>query len=205
MPEIIPNWHPMFVHFSVALLSLTVLLHLLTKVVGGALQNDVRLVARWCLWMGAVAALFTGATGIYAFNTVAHDTPSHLAMIEHRNLALPTILFFAALAIWSFMQRLKVKEASAPFLLALLVAGGLLASTAWHGAELVYRHGLGVMSLPDAAEHDHAAGHDHADGGHGHDNLDSHPAGDGENMSEEGGETGESVIHLHKDGSAHQH
>ncbi|MBI4937033.1 MAG: hypothetical protein HY846_02215 [Nitrosomonadales bacterium] len=47
----------------------------------------------------------------------------------------------------------------------LVIAAGTLLSTAWHGGELVYRHGLGVMSLPkpEGAGHpnEHGAGHDH--------------------------------------------
>ena len=35
-----------------------------------------------------------------------------------------------------------------PILLIALL--GLLMTTAWYGGELVYRHGIGVMSLPNA-------------------------------------------------------
>ena len=36
MIEIIPNWHPVFVHFTVALLSVAVALYLLVRILPGA-------------------------------------------------------------------------------------------------------------------------------------------------------------------------
>jgi len=53
------------------------------------------------------------------------------------------------------------------FLISMVVAGSILASTAWRGSELVYRYGLGVMSLPksegDGHNHAHGGGHDYGD------------------------------------------
>ena len=40
------------------------------------------------------------------------------------------------------------------------VAGSVLVSTAWHGGEVVYRYGIGVMSLPNVEEG--ADGHNHS-------------------------------------------
>ena len=45
------------------------------------------------------------------------------------------------------------------FASAVIGVWGMVASTAWHGGELVYRHGLGVLSLP-ATEHGQL-GHEH--------------------------------------------
>lgn len=46
------------------------------------------------------------------------------------------------------------------FAAAVIGAWGMVAVTAWHGGELVYRHGLGVMALPEA-EAGHEEGYDH--------------------------------------------
>lgn len=169
--EIIPNLHPMFVHFTVALLSLSVAFHLLDFVTKGA-KVHWRTLAQWNLWLGAGFAIVTVLAGIYAYNTVAHDGPSHAAMTLHRNWALPTLLVFLMLAGWSFVNARAGKTATVPFLVVLVIGGGLLLSTAWHGAELVYRHGLGVMSLPVTSGEGSAQGHDHEHaGGHDHDDL----------------------------------
>lgn len=61
----------------------------------------------------------------------------------------------------------------------LLAAGVLLASTAWHGGELVYRHGLGVMSLPqpegEGHDHEHTDNQMHAPGISVADGAAAHP------------------------------
>ena len=150
MIEIIPNWHPIFVHFTVALLSLAVVFWLVGGLLReGALKQQLLVFARWNLWLGTAFGLVTGLAGWDAYNTVAHDTPSHVAMTEHRNWALAALSVFAVLSAWSFLNLRKQREAGVLFVVVLLAGGALLGSTAWHGGELVYRYGLGVMSLPE--------------------------------------------------------
>lgn len=162
MLEIIPNWHPIFVHFTVALFSLAVVLFVITPFVKSPLKEQWQIVARWALWFGAAITIVTGLTGLYAYNTVAHDTPSHAAMTEHRNWAIATISLFLTLTIWSIVRTRKQKALGTLFIAGMVIAGGLLASTAWHGGEVVYRYGLGVMSLPKTQGEGHA--HEHAPG-----------------------------------------
>lgn len=167
MLEIIPNWHPIFVHFTVALFSLAVGLFVVTRFVKPPLQEQWLIVARWTLWFGAGFTVVTALTGLYAFNTVDHDTPSHVAMTEHRDWAMATITLFMTLAIWSFIRVRRQQALGTVFVVAMAVAGGALASTAWHGGEAVYRYGLGVKSLPKSEGKGHS--HEHADGeGHSH-------------------------------------
>lgn len=162
MFEIIPNWHPIFVHFTVALFSLAVGLFVVTPFIKSPLKEQWQIVARWALWFGAAFTVVTGLTGLYAYNTVAHDTPSHAAMTDHRNWAIATVSLFLILAAWSIFRARQNKAFGALFIAAMLIAGGLLASTAWRGGEAVYRFGLGVMSLPKAKGEGHA--HEHAEG-----------------------------------------
>jgi len=69
-------------------------------------------------------------------------------MIIHRNWAIPTFIVMLVLTIWSFLNYKRKQAANVTFLIMVLLGLGLLASTAWHGGELVYRYGLGVISLP---------------------------------------------------------
>lgn len=159
MIEIIPNWHPVFVHFTVALLSVAVVLHLLALArwpLAPLLRMEAQVVARWSLWLGAGLSLVTALTGWLAYNSVEHDDLSHIAMTDHRNWALVTLALFVVLAVWSLWhwltRRAPNRGLSAVTFATLLAVGGvLLASTAWRGGELVYRYGLGVMSLPNLA------------------------------------------------------
>jgi uncharacterized membrane protein len=175
MIEIIPNWHPIFVHFTVGLLATATALFLLAAALpaDSGLQRQAYLVAHWNLWLGYGFALATALFGWLAFNSVAHDAPSHAAMTEHRNWALATLALYLPVVAWSIARHRAGKKAHALFLAALTALTLMLASTAWHGAELVYRHGLGVLSLPavearESAPHGQDA-HSHTESGeHSH-------------------------------------
>lgn len=119
--------------------------------------------------MGTAFGVVTAIFGWLAFNSVVHDTPSHVAMVEHRNWALSTLALFLVLTGWSVWRyRRKVTATPVTFLVAMLLALALLMTTAWHGAEVVYRYGIGVMSLPKAEKHGTSGE------GHAHDHNDMH-------------------------------
>ena len=197
MFQILPNWHPIFVHFSVALLSIAAVLHLASHFVSNPnLANQWTITARWNLWLGIGLTLLTVAAGWYAYYTVDHDTPSHAAMTEHRNWAMVTFVVFLSIAAWEYYLHRHAKGKGWLFTGLLLVAASLLTSTAWHGGELVYRYGLGVMSLPKSEGAGHA--HDHGDG-EGH--------GDGDMPAETSAPPGASDghAHSHDDGATQPH
>lgn len=163
MIEILPNPHPIFVHFTVGLLLVAVLFHIVVRI-DPARASQWLVVGRWNLWLGVAITAGTLLTGLHAYNTGAHDAASHAAMTDHRNWAAATSLLFLCLAAWSLLRARAGKATGTPFVAALLVASLILGSTAWRGGELVYRYGLGVRSLP-AAETD---GHHHAGNGRDH-------------------------------------
>ena len=186
MIEIIPNWHPIFVHFTVGLLLTSALFHLAAMLASSApLKQALTHAANWTLWVGAGITVATVTAGWIAFNSVNHDTPSHLAMIEHRNWAMVTFAAYVVVAIWSFLRTKHQASVHWPLIIAVGAAGILLLSTAWHGGELVYRYGLGVESLPNPDEHIHAEGAAHA---HSHeDHVHEHDAGHDEPPHDEAG------------------
>ncbi|MEK6747836.1 MAG: DUF2231 domain-containing protein [Pseudomonadota bacterium] len=174
MIEIIPNWHPILVHFTVALFTLAAGLFVVTPFIkSSVLKEQWQIVARWNLWFSAGITLVTGLTGLYAYNTVTHDVPSHAAMTEHRNWAIVAATLILTLAVWSIVRVRRNRALGVAFSVAMAAAGGVLAATAWHGSEVVFRYGLGVKSLPKAEGEGHA--HQHAGGaGHGAE-QDAHP------------------------------
>lgn len=166
MIEIIPNWHPVFVHFTVAMLSLTVGFHLIYPLLSdGKIKQQIHILAHWNLWLGTGFGIITAIAGWFAYNSVAHDALSHAAMTEHRNWALVTISLFIFMTAWSLWSGIKNRQPGKTFLIGLLIGGILLFSTAWHGAESVYRYGLGVMSLPQAEGDGHSHEHGEANAG----------------------------------------
>ncbi len=177
MIQIIPNWHPIFVHFTIGLLGLSVLLFFVSLFVDDSsrLGGFVTTMAKGCLWFGTLFAIATAIAGWFAFNSVRHDTPSHAAMSIHRNWALATLTVFLVLAVWSIIRERRGNTGNRiVFVLAMLIAGGLLARTGWLGGEAVYRYGLGVMSMPKVEEG--ADGHAHGQGGHAARPVDQKPS-----------------------------
>ncbi len=160
--EIIPNWHPMLVHFTVALFSVSALLYLAGLVLK---KPNLLIVARWNLWIGALATILTVIAGFNAYNSIPHDGPLHAAMTDHKNWALITVSVFGALALWALFKHRGAKTVGVTFVGLILLASGLLTVTGYKGGEVVYRHGGGVMRMPEIS----------GDGGHG-----SHAHGEGE-------------------------
>src|SRR3990167_596042 len=164
MFQIIPNWHPIFVHFTVALFSVSVIFFVLaylashTQWKSRKLFSEFEAVGRWCLWVAALTTIATLSAGFYDYYSVKHDVVSHAAMTVHRNWALGTATAIFLMAFWSVWRYVKQKELTLTFVITLLIVQGLLVITALHGGELVYRHGIGVMSLPQAEE----IGHQHS-------------------------------------------
>ena len=146
MIDIIPNWHPVFVHFTIALLSISTLLY----AAGIARQKpNLLIAARWNLWIGVAITVGTLLAGLFAYNTVVHDDVSHVAMTSHRNWAFGTAAVFMALALRALKAQRGATAIQTGFVFAMVLATGLLLITGYKGSELVYRYGMGVVSTPD--------------------------------------------------------
>jgi len=171
MIEIIPNWHPAFVHFPIAFATASVFFAAIGKLFRAQPWAQQCLVfGRWMLWASALSACVAAVFGWFAYNSVKHDDAGHLAMTIHRNWALAALGALVLLAVWAVRSWRSAAIPSNGMLILLIAAWLLVVSAAWHGGEVVYRHGLGVMALPTPEEPDHS--HEHVD--HPHDaNADS--------------------------------
>lgn len=164
MITIIPNWHPLFVHFPIALIFLSAICFTISMIFKqSALARELFIVSKWCLWFAGLFAIATAFTGWLAYNSVRHDEPAHIAMTLHMTWALPTAIsiVLAALAALYFRDKWG-KEGLLLTFLVLVILGSMVTITAWLGAEVVYRHGIGVIALPEAGNEDH--GHERASG-----------------------------------------
>lgn len=149
MPQQIYLWHPIFVHFTLALLCASVLFYLAARLVDNPDWRQ-RLVAaaELNLWVGTALTVLTVGFGWLAFESVPHEDSAHEAMQLHRNLALATFGWFAALTLFASWHRRGAHYPSIPFMIALLIGLGGLTLTGMRGGELVFEHGLAVAKVP---------------------------------------------------------
>lgn len=204
MIEIIPNWHPIFVHFTVALIASSALFFIAGSVLAGqGWSDDLKTTGHWTLRLGAVATVFTLAAGLQAYGLVNHDAPSHAAMTDHRNWAFVTVGFIWLSALWSVWKTKDPNGTGILFIVLLGIATVLVGVTAFKGGELVYRYGLGVQSLPkvegDGHDHDHGQAPAMGDGG-------EHEEGDKSGTHSHDKESTETEeTHEHSDDGDHAH
>ncbi len=160
--NIIPNFHPLYVHFTVALISTATACYLFTYLFNNfKISDELSIVARWSLWFGSIASIATIIAGFIAYYTVIHDTPSHAAMTIHRNWAIATFIAILSTALWSLVIFYKDKKPKFLFVSTMIAVFILTMITGWYGAEVVFKHGIGVQSLPKAEGPGHK--HEHSD------------------------------------------
>ena len=149
MPEIIPNLHPLIVHFPIALTTVSAVFHIAAVATRGtSIFSNFAILARTLLWLSALSVLPAVFFGWQAYNSVTHDDVSHATMLIHRNWALGTSILLIILAGWDVWRNKVGSPTAWWFVISEIGAWSMVVITAWHGGELVYRHGLGVMSLP---------------------------------------------------------
>ena len=147
VPDWAPNSHPLFVHFPIALLFAAVLVDLLALLWRSRPWLHPAAVTFYVLGtLGAVAAYLSGQD---AADSVVLPAAAQPVLTEHANLAWWTMAFFVIYAAvrlvilrWEGSRRLVVHG-----LLFLVGLGGLYLpwATADHGAEMVFRYGVGVQ------------------------------------------------------------
>jgi len=159
MLELIGSLHPVFIHFPLALLLAGGLFFLgASSIKPGTTANALRTTGSWnfCLGFGSlIPALITGWA---AFQTVTHDTPSHVVMTLHRNWAIAAGAAFLWVTVYAWRNRDSAWPKGGLAWIALFLGLALLGVTGYLGGTLVYRHGLGVQSLP--AREGEAHGHE---------------------------------------------
>lgn len=150
MLEPVYRWHPIAVHFTIALLVMATVFYFAAAI--KERHREIWLAAaRWNLWTGAGFGIITAVLGWLAYNTVTHDDVSHPVMVVHRNWALVALAIFLGCALWAWRHPPASARASTVFLTAMLVGSATLAAAGLYGGRLVYVHGLGVDALPEEA------------------------------------------------------
>jgi uncharacterized membrane protein len=141
----LPGWHPIVVHFPLALVVTGTLLLLAARL----LRHEGRAatlatVGTWNLCLGATAALLALATGLAAVLDLRVGVAAHQAISTHLKWAIFTTLALVLLAVWRGAGSAPQSRPSWMFLLVLLAASAALLETGYRGGQNVYRYGIGV-------------------------------------------------------------
>jgi uncharacterized membrane protein len=143
--RLIPGWHPIVVHFPLALIVTAALL------LSGArlLRPESRAatlatVGTWNLCLGALAALIALATGLAAVLDLHVGAAAHQAISTHLKWAILATLALVLLAVWRGAGSVAQARPSWLFLIVLWAATAALVETGYRGGQNVYRYGIGV-------------------------------------------------------------
>lgn len=137
----IPNVHPAFVHFPLALFPSALLLYAL----GMALKRPSWMVAgRACLYLAAAGTIVTLVTGWQAQNTFAHNERIHHMMMTHLRIGLIIGGLAFLLTAWSFMHRAQRPKGAYGFLILLTAITYLVLQNGDLGSRMVYMEGAAV-------------------------------------------------------------
>ncbi len=145
---IVPGWHPIIVHFPLALVitsaSLLAAAHLLRSERNAA---TLATVGTWNLCLGALAALFALASGLAAVLDLHVGAAAHQAISLHLKWAIFTTLALVLLAVWRGAGSAPESRPSRLFIVVLLAATAALMVTGYRGGQNVYRYGVGVSLI----------------------------------------------------------
>jgi len=141
----LPEWHPMAVHFPLAL-TVTGTLALSAARVARTERYvaTLAMVGTWNLCLGAIGAFFALGTGLAAVASLEIAPTASAAVGLHIKWAIFTIGALALLAVWRGAGVAADSRPSRVFLLVLWAVTAALVVTAYRGGQNVYHYGVGV-------------------------------------------------------------
>jgi uncharacterized membrane protein len=144
----VPGWHPLVVHFPLALILIATPLLLAARLLrSDPLASTAAIVGTWNLCLGALAALFALATGLGAVLDLDVSAAARQAISLHMKWAMFSTLALLLLAVWRGAGTAPGSRPSWVFIIVLLAATGALAVTGYRGAQNVYEFGVGVKRI----------------------------------------------------------
>jgi uncharacterized membrane protein len=152
--DIVPGWHPVVVHFPLALIVTAALALSLARVLRGeSTAGTLAIVGTWNLCLGAVTVFVALATGLAAVIGLHVDLAARQAISVHVKSAVVTTLLVTLIAVWRGAGTAANSRPSGFFVLMLWLATSALIVTGYRGGQNVYRQGIGVAVHAETAGH----------------------------------------------------
>jgi uncharacterized membrane protein len=143
--SVIPVWHPMIVHFPLALIVTAAFCLTLARLLPGQRYVPVlAIVGTWNLCLGAVAVFFSLGSGLAAVVGLHVGVAAHEAISAHVKSAVLTTVLVLLVAVWRGAGAAQDSRPSWVFFLVLWAATAVLIVTGYRGGQNVYRYGVGV-------------------------------------------------------------
>jgi uncharacterized membrane protein len=143
--NLLPGWHPLVVHFPIALTLTAGLFLIAAKLVrSDPLAATLATVGTWNLCVGAVAALFALGTGLAGVLDLQVGAAAHAAISAHVKWAMFTSLALILASVWRGAGTAQQSRPSWLFVAVLSMVCIALSMTGYLGGENVYRYGVGV-------------------------------------------------------------
>ena len=147
VPPGVRLWHPIAVHFVIALFIVSVLFDL----VGAARRGKG---GRWHaagwfnLALAALSAIVAVGLGMTAEVLLRPTIEGHYVLDIHKALAYSTLAVVLVLFVWRYALRGRFPTRGAALYLLLAVTGvGLVSGAGYYGGQMVYEHGAGVNAI----------------------------------------------------------
>jgi uncharacterized membrane protein len=142
-----PGWHPIAVHFPLALVVTAALLLVAARLLPQERHaKTLATVGTWNLCIGAVAALFALGTGLAALIGLHAGPAAHQAIFLHVKWAIFTSLALLLVAVWRGAGAAQESRPAWLFIAILIAVTAALVVTGYQGGQNVYRYGVGVHS-----------------------------------------------------------
>ena len=146
-------WHPLSVHFPIALLTFATLFYAVSFFLKGNTGKTFVLMAKILLLFGVAAAWLSIFTGNKADGAVARTICDPIVLKDHEISAYTSTIIFSVAAFFLLLTDIPLVKKGRQILQALVMAGllagsGYLVYTGHLGATVVYQQGAGVYK-PD--------------------------------------------------------
>lgn len=146
--SILPGWHPIVVHFPLALVVTAAPLLVTARLLRAERHAGMlATVGTWNLCIGAVAAVLALATGLAAVLDLHLGAAAHQAISVHLKWAIFTTLALVLLAVWRGAGSAPQSRPTWLFIVVLSAATLALIVTGYRGGQNVYRYGVGVSTI----------------------------------------------------------
>lgn len=139
------NFHPLFVHFPIGLLSVGVLFDILGYFLK---KQSLSNAGFWCFGLGVISAVVTVLTGLQAEKTVSLSPAVDVILETHQRFQTYSTIVFVGLLIWRSFKKGALPPLTNVYLVVAALAVAAILYGSHFGGRLVYEYGVGTAVQP---------------------------------------------------------